>query len=98
MSKNADRILAGLEEAAAYVKKDARRGFRVHVPETVDVQAIRKKLGLTQHAFAAQFGFTLGAVRDWEQNRRQPETSARVLLRIIERRPDIVLEVLGDAA
>jgi DNA-binding transcriptional regulator YiaG len=36
-------------------------------------------------------------VRDWEQRRKVPETSARILLKVIEKRPDIVLEVL-DAA
>jgi putative transcriptional regulator len=35
----------------------------------VDVAAIRAKLGLTQEAFAARFGFSKGAVRDWEQGR-----------------------------
>ncbi len=98
MTKNAKRILKGLEEAAAFAKGKAADGYRVHVPEAVDVKAIRIKLGLSQKGFADRYGFAVGAVRDWEQNRRRPETSARVLLKIIEAHPGIVDEVLGRAA
>jgi putative transcriptional regulator len=59
-----------------------------------DVVAIRKRLGLTQDAFAARFGFSHGAVRDWEQQRRQPEASARVLLTVIDREPEAVRRAL----
>ena len=34
------------------------------VPETVDVAAIRKKLKLSQSAFANQYGLPVGTVRD----------------------------------
>jgi hypothetical protein len=30
--------------------------------------------------------------------RKVPEASARILLKVIDRRPDVVLEVLDDAA
>lgn len=95
---NFRRIVRGLEEATAYARGEADlKKYRVHVPSAVDVTAIRTKLGLTQEAFAAQFGFSKGAVRDWEQRRKIPEASARILLKIIEKRPDVVLDVL-DAA
>ena len=95
---NFDRIMRGLEEATVYARGEAdQKKYRVHAPAAVDVAAIRAKLGLTQEAFAARFGFSKGAVRDWEQGRKVPEASARILLKVIEKRPDIVLEVL-DAA
>lgn len=98
MNKNAKRILKGLEEAAAFVESRAEKGdYRVHVPGHVDVKKIRKKLKLTQAEFAARYGFTLGAVRDWEQERRRPEASARILLKLVEKRPDVVEEILGAA-
>lgn len=99
MSKNFDRIMKGLGEASDYVHgKNDKKAFRVHVPATVDVKAIRKKLKLTQEQFAARYGFTVSAVRDWEQDRRHPEASARVLLKVVEKHPEIVAEVLGNAA
>jgi len=65
------------------------------VPETVDVKRIRKRLGVSQEAFAATYGFALSAVRDWEQGRRQPDRSARVLLKIVEKEPEAVSRALA---
>lgn len=90
-----DKIAAGLTDAMAIMEgRAAPETYRVHVPANVDVKAIRAKLNLTQGQFAARFGFSPGAVRDWEQGRKTPEKSNRVLLTIIERRPDVVTEVL----
>jgi putative transcriptional regulator len=96
---NFERIMRGFEDAAIYArgKADVSK-YRIHIPATVDVAAIRAKLGLTQQAFATRFGFSKGAVRDWEQGRKVPEASARILLKVIEKRPEVVLEVLDDAA
>ncbi len=97
MSKQAfDRIAAGLGDALAYAD-GARGGFAVHVPETVDVKAIREAEHLSQAAFARRYGFTAAAVRDWEQGRRQPERSARLLLKLIQREPETVRRVLSAA-
>ena len=88
-------VMAGLGEAVAYVRGDANPAdYRVHVPENVDVRAVRDGFGLTQAAFAAQFGFSKAAVTDWEQGRRRPEASARVLLTVIAREPDAVRRAL----
>lgn len=61
--------------------------IRVGVP---DVRAIRKELGLTQEEFAETYGFKLGALRNWEQGRRRPDRSARLLLAIIEQQPEVM--------
>jgi putative transcriptional regulator len=91
-----DKISAGLAEARAYLGGSADRArYRVHVPETVDVKRIRKRLGVSQEAFAATYGFALSAVRDWEQGRRQPDRSARVLLKIVEKEPEAVSRALA---
>ena len=65
------------------------------VPDEVDVKAIRNKLGFTQKEFSI-FGFSTSAVRHWEQGLRTPEGSARVLLKVIEKHPDIVLESIHN--
>ena len=89
-------IVAGLEDAIAIKEGRADPStFRVHAPRRMDVKAIRTAQGLTQTQFAERYGFSASAVRDWEQNRRQPEAAARVLLKVIERRPDAVLEALA---
>lgn len=66
-------------------------------PADVDVRGIREKLHLSQAAFAARFGFTAAAVRQWEQGRRQPHGPARVLLTIIDREPGAVRRALEAA-
>ena len=66
-------------------------------PAAVDVRAIRKRLDLTQAAFAARFGFSPRTVQQWEQGRRTPEGPARILLCILERRPELVEEVLSES-
>jgi len=95
MTKAGDRLLRSVRSARAYARGETSEGFVVHVPDVVDVGAIRARLRLSQAAFAERFGFSVAAVRDWEQHRRQPEKAARILLRMIERRPDVVREVLA---
>lgn len=99
MSKKAfEKIEAGLKDAIAHAEGAADlRAYRVHIPEVVDVRSIRNRMGLSQDAFAARFGFSSGAVRDWEQRRRQPEASARVLLKVIEHEPEAVEKALAMA-
>jgi putative transcriptional regulator len=91
-------ILAGLEDALAYAQGDTTRGtaHAVRAPASVDVKAIRTRLGLTQAAFARRYGFELSSIRNWEQGRRQPEGPARVLLLVIDKEPDAVHRALAS--
>ncbi len=45
------------------------------------------KLGLTQIAFAARFGLSVGMVRDVEQGRVKPSRALRVLVEVIAMAP-----------
>ena len=98
MTKKAfDKISAGLNDAIAIAEGRADpSSYRLHVPG-VDVKAIRQKLGLTQAAFAAQFGFAIGTLRDWEQGRSAPEPTSRILLKVIDKEPAAVLRALEQA-
>ena len=88
-------LIAGLRDVAAY-QRGAREGFITHVPTSVDVRSIRKHRGQTQDAFARTYGFSVGAVRDWEQGRRQPERAARILLAMIAHAPEAVERVMQE--
>jgi putative transcriptional regulator len=86
MSKIADSIRRGLQEAAAYAMDDAdERAYRVHVPDRIDVKTIRTNLGMTQEEFAGRFRFSVNTLRHWEQGSRQPEGPTRAYLLVIER-------------
>ena len=90
-----DEIIEGLENAVAYAKGDKTKGQEtvVLVP-TVDVKSIRKERQMTQEEFATAYGFSVHAIRNWEQNRRVPDRSARILLEVIHTNPDVVEDVL----
>jgi putative transcriptional regulator len=98
MSKVADSIRRGLEQAVAYTEGKADAGgYRVHVPEAIDVRAIRAKLDMTQEEFAGQFGFSVNTLRHWEQGSRQPEGPTRAYLLVIDRAPKAVQKALRAA-
>jgi putative transcriptional regulator len=86
-------VIQALEQALAFARGEhgaAARVTTVQVPDEIDVRAIRRHAGLSQRDFAARYGFALSALRDWEQGRRRPERSARILLKVIEREPEAV--------
>ena len=68
-------------------------------PEAVDdVRALRLRLGLSQEAFAARFGFRLDTIRQYETRRRTPTGPARTLLRVIAQEPDAVIRALAGGS
>lgn len=98
MSKVADSIRRGLNEALAYAEGTAdTTAYRVHVPERIDVKAIRAKLDMTQEEFAGRFGFSVNTLRHWEQGSRQPEGPTRAYLLVIDRAPQAVQKALQAA-
>ena len=80
MSRVADSIRRSLREAVTYAEGKAdERAYRVHVPEKIDVKAIRASLDMTQEEFAGRFGFSVNTLRHWQQGKRRPEGSTRGL-------------------
>jgi len=100
MSENTEfgrELIASMQEALAIVRGEAEPA-RVHLPPgSLDVRAIREKLGLSRPAFCERFGLAVTALRDWEQGLRRPDPAARVLLMVISRSPDMVAEVVAEA-
>ena len=98
MSKVADSIRRGLKEAVAYAEGKAdKRAYRIRVPKTINVKAIRTRLDMTQEEFAGRFGFSVNTLRHWEQGSRQPEGPTRAYLLVIERAPKAVQKALQAA-
>lgn len=61
----------------------------------IDPYEIRLSMNLSQADFAAKYGFSLAAVRNWEQGRRTPELTAKILLAVIAKHPEVVEEALA---
>jgi putative transcriptional regulator len=91
-----EALIESFSEAVAWARGEVELPVReYHPPEKVEVEPIRRRLGLTQASFARVFGLNIATVRDWEQGRRTPEGPARTLLAVIARHPEIVHEVLS---
>jgi putative transcriptional regulator len=88
-----EELVQSANEALEIARGDAEPAA-VYVPETVDVAAIRRQQGLTRSAFAERYGLAESTIRDWEQNRRSPDRAAVLLLKVIERHPDIVAQAV----
>lgn len=87
-------IMDGIEDATAFVRGKSARAQVVAGP---DIKAIRKRINMTQAAFAKTYCLPLGTVKDWEQGRRQPDAPARALLTAIEKRPEVLRDLLAKA-
>ena len=97
MKTQFEQMMNGLKDVEAFLAGE-QEGFKAHVPEEVDVKAIRNRLGMTQARFSNTFGFSLDAIKHWEGGRRSPEAPARTLLTVIDKNPAAVLIALNPAA
>jgi len=97
MKTQFEQMMDGLNDVDAFLAGD-QEGFKAHVPQEVDVKAIRNRLGMTQARFSNTFGFSLDAIKHWEGGRRIPEAPARTLLTVIDKNPAAVLTALNPAA
>lgn len=94
MGTTFDSIARGLDEAVARAK-GKKLAVKTYTPETVDVSALRRRMGMTQEQFAARFGFSVATLRHWERGDRTPQGAALVLLNVIKRAPDAVQAALS---
>lgn len=60
----------------------------------INVSQIRHTYHMTQAEFARTFGFSVRTLQQWEQKRRIPHGSARVLLKVIAYNPKVVEQAL----
>ena len=97
MKTQFERMMDGLNDVEAFLAGE-QEGFKAHVPQEVDVKAIRNGLGMTQARFSDTFGFSLDAIKHWEGGRRTPEAPARTLLTVIDKNPTAVLTALSPAS
>src|SRR6516165_10837891 len=89
---------------AATTEADIRRQMREDDQNETDLggfapvvppQMLRKKLGMTQDAFAKALRIPLSTLRNWEQGRVLPDPAARSLLTIVARNPRAAFRALA---
>ena len=94
MNRAFEQIREGLESAIEHAKGNNSKVI-LHKPHVVDVKNLRHKMDMTQQEFCAMFGIALGTLRHWEQGDREPKGPALVLLNVVEKNPEAVLEALA---
>lgn len=97
MTKVGERLLRAAREATE-IAAGRLNPASLYVPADIDVKAIRMSLELSQEDFAAEFGFSINQIRDWEQHRRRPLDGMRAYLMIIAEAPDQVRTILRSSA
>ena len=88
------RMIESAKQVHAFAKGKKNHGCEVHVPDDIDVKAIRKKIALSQGEFAKLFGLSKRTLEHWEHGRRIPSGAARAFLTVIAREPDAVRRAL----
>ena len=94
MSTAFDSIKQGLEEALEFSKGKQTKAI-VHEFTPLDVKNIRAKTGMTQNEFASAFGISVSTLRHWERGDRTPQGPALVLLNVVAKEPQAVLNALS---
>ncbi len=85
-----------LEEVLAHVCGEISLPCRIiDDPSAERIRALRARFSLSRRQFAEKFGLDVRAIQDWEQGRRVPDRTARVLLTVIEKDPEAVERALG---
>ena len=96
MTKRPNRTLEGARQALAIASGELDPStYLIHVPDEIDVKALRRRLKLSQTAFASRFGFSPARIRDWEQGRSRPDGAVRAYLLVIQREPEAVERALA---
>jgi putative transcriptional regulator len=103
MKKHADRKLANWEKSRNIGTeilqgiRDIKAG-RIGRRFTVDSFAIvraRENSGLSQSQFAALLGVSIRTLQEWEQGRREPSAAAQTLIKVAEKHPKILRELVA---
>ncbi|MGI9282156.1 MAG: NadS family protein [Endozoicomonas sp.] len=93
MNQVFDDIMQGLDEAVAFTRGN-KAGAIVHEITPLDVKDIRASLDMTQEEFAQAVGVKLPTLRHWERGDRKPSGSARVLLNLLAKEPQKIVQML----
>ncbi|MBN8509802.1 MAG: helix-turn-helix domain-containing protein [Burkholderiales bacterium] len=77
--------------------REMKAGVRARETK-IEVNAVvqaRQKTGMSQAQFAEALHISKRTLQEWEQGRRSPSGAAQALIRIAERHPEVVREVLA---
>ena len=91
-----NELVASVREGGAILRGKVAPS-RLYEIEGLDVKRIRTGYKLSQSEFAALLGISKSTLQNWEQGRRKPKGSARVLLLVAAKHPEAVWDVVRPA-
>jgi DNA-binding transcriptional regulator YiaG len=92
---NSPAAFSADEDAPVLTARELASFRHVKAPKAIDPRVVRKRLRMSQTAFAHVFGVSVRTVQEWEQRRRKPAGAARALLQVIDREPEAVRRAIG---
>jgi putative transcriptional regulator len=60
-----------------------------------DVKSVREEQGMTQQQFAQTYRIPLATLKNWEQGRRDPDSTIGAYMQVIAARPAMVQKILS---
>lgn len=96
--KNFAELLQSVKEAGKIMRGEVKPSRQFVFDEKEDIQEVRETFNVSQSEFARFMGVSLDTLQNWEQGRRHPTGPAKVLLRIVARKPEIFSEMLKEDA
>jgi len=90
-----NELLESVAEGAKIIKGKSKPS-RIFNFGNDKIVKIRNKYGLSQQKFATLLGISAGTLRNWEQGRRKPMGSAKILMAIADKHPETLLDVVKD--
>lgn len=96
--ENIDEIVQAIiddDPDAEIVRESLKRSLQqVNAGEySISPVSIRKKSNLSQSQFAQALGISVNTLKSWEQGQRKPSGSAKVLLSLLAKRPELIDEL-----
>jgi putative transcriptional regulator len=82
-------------QIARQIAEDDDTARAVTLDDVIAPKNLRRRLGMTQEAFAAALRIPVATLRNWEQGRNAIEPAARSLLLIVARNPRAALAALA---
>ena len=84
-----EELVQSVREMGA-IERGETQPARVSTLSAPDARRVRQELGVSQEEFARALHVSVATIRNWEQQRRQPTGPARVLLTIIQQKPELL--------
>ena len=84
-----DELLQSVREMKSGIRS------REHQPDLPEIVRARLASGLSQSAFAELLGVSVRTLQDWEQGRREPSGAAKTLIRVAEKYPEVLRDVVA---